>query len=127
MRCMFLLVTVLLLSCDNSNSFQSKIKNDSFLMKWRQDSFGCLGFRKDSALRLLFDKYELRKKNADEIKQILGKPNDEATGGKYVNLKYYWGSICHDNKIDAESDKCWHTILIDTSGKEESSITGACN
>jgi hypothetical protein len=127
MKWIFSFVIILLVSCNNSDSIRTTIRNDSLLFKWRQDSFGCLGFRKDSVLQLLFDKYELKKKNAEEIKKILGKPNDETIAEKYINLKYYWEAVCLDNKTTPESDKCWHTILIDTSGKEENSITGACN
>ena len=115
--------TLLLVSCGNiikppGSTSSKELIYDSLVIRWQHDSFGCMGFRKDSTLNLLFSRYGLKRKSIEEIKEVLGGPNLEDTTGGYIYMRYYFGTICLNNKIVPDSDACWFTISVDTSGRE---------
>ena len=127
MRFIYLIaVFLILISCQNEDRFIIKAKEDSLVLKWKGDSVGCLKYRNENLLDSLFIKYDLAKADIERIKFILGKPNNEYENEKYLGLRYYYNSICLDNNIAYDADKCWLEILVSFSVNEKNTIGRAC-
>ena len=103
-----------------------KWEKDSLIIKWKIDSDGCKNYRNDARIDSIFTEYDFASKSIDSVKMILGKPNDELDNEAYHDLRYFYGTVCINDTLMKEGDKCWIDILFPKNKKELNSLSGAC-
>jgi hypothetical protein len=103
-----------------------KWQKDSLIIKWRIDSEGCNGYRTDARMDSIFKEYNLASKSIDSIKIILGEPNAEWESETGYGLKYFFGTLCTNDTLNPESDKCWIDIQFEKNNKILNSFSAAC-
>lgn len=120
---LFVSIICLLGSCQSN---QNKLNSVDNLTRWRNDKFGCLGFRNYNNTKLLSDSLKLSTLNNSEVVELLGEPDIR---NKYENNEtymYYFDSICSQNKLVGSLDKCTLTISFLTNSKN-TKISFPCN
>ncbi|GAA5090327.1 hypothetical protein GCM10023210_16270 [Chryseobacterium ginsengisoli] len=55
----------------------------------------------------------LENSSISEFKKLFGKSNETKYDGSLVTFIYYWGSVCHNNSIQKNSDKCYAKFVFD--------------
>lgn len=129
---------IYLLSCSGSPNYRQEgnnvkaaskeqqriIVNDTLLIKWHQDSLGCLKYRSYEIVQQLNIKYQLEKKASSDLVKLLGEPNriidTEAKGKVY---RYFYNTCCKNGKLDKECDYSWVDFNYESSKSNSCLIT----
>jgi hypothetical protein len=96
------------------------------LTQWRNDKFGCLGFRTYNNTKLLSDSLKLSTLNNSEVVELLGEPDIKKKYENNETYMYYFDSVCSKSKLVDSLDKC--TLTISFLNKSKSTmISFPCN
>ncbi|HZY36124.1 MAG TPA: hypothetical protein VFE53_05720, partial [Mucilaginibacter sp.] len=70
------------------------------------DTAGCSNFRNKEIATKLVDDNELMNKSREAFLNVFSAPNEAYTTTYGVVLKYYFGTLCNNDKETPYSDKC---------------------
>lgn len=108
----FLLHTPFFLSTCPELQKNLNTPSDTCLIRWREDSLGCKGYR-EACLSEIFSLLP-RFKNLTEIRETLGRPNEEAPSSDPAdsiwNFRYYYEVRCENDSII--TDGCLLNVII---------------
>ncbi|MCT2408885.1 hypothetical protein NZD88_15170 [Chryseobacterium antibioticum] len=103
------IILLFILGCNKSGEQKTK-KNNSF---WTKDSLGCMNKRNMDLAEEMISQNNLENCSISEFKNIFGRSNETKYDGSIVTFIYYWGSACHNNSIQKNSDKCYAKFVFD--------------
>lgn len=113
MKKFFLIIYLILLCNCNNQKKNSNIEINKDLSKkeiinnWQSDKYGCLKIRNKVISENLINNYNLINKHISEFIKVFGQPNEEIKNNDTLILVYYFDSICNNNKIVTDGDKCF--------------------
>jgi hypothetical protein len=120
---LFISIICLFTSCQSNQNRQKSVDN---LSQWRNDKFGCSGFRNYNNTKLLSDSLKLSNLNNKEVIELLGEPDIKKKYENNETYMYYFDSICSQGKLVDSLDKCTLTISFLNKSKG-TTISFPCN
>lgn len=97
-----ILILLVFFSCKRNNANFGDIDND-----WKIDSIGCSGLRKPDLAKKLIEINKLEQKNVSDFEIVFGNPNEIRGDFLEKTYVYYFSSVCKDDKLVKDGDKCY--------------------
>jgi len=78
---------------------ETNVDCDSLLQKWKEDSCGCLNFRRPQMMYSIIEEMKIQEIDIDSFVSIFGNANQVISYGDKKCLIYYFNSVCLDNRF----------------------------
>ncbi|MEO6521201.1 MAG: hypothetical protein ABIN91_05975 [Mucilaginibacter sp.] len=75
--------------------------------RWSKDTCGCSRIRDTKLADKLLKDYQLMNNTKVAFLNVFGEPDTIKESDGSEVLVYYWGTVCSNNKIIKESDRCY--------------------
>jgi len=86
------------------------------ISRWKSDSLGCKHIRSPKLFDKLFIENKMSSVSANNFLSFFGKPNAVEKFDDRLVYIYYYNSICHKDRLKAESDKSSIRISFNLQG-----------
>ena len=96
-----------LFACQSPANQTPRFKDSELIAEWAQDSLGCFRFRNEKVAAKLVNDNHLMNKNKGRFLQVFHSPDTTYESNGRETLVYYWGSVCQNDKLVPNSDKCY--------------------